>query len=66
MTLRPDEELSRALAELAAAEGVPQSEVVRRAVLERHHQWSRAGMVDSAYRRISTRRREVLDRLGDS
>ncbi|WP_131770687.1 CopG family transcriptional regulator [Candidatus Protofrankia californiensis] len=36
LTVRTDDELARALTELAASEGVSRQEIIRRAVLERY------------------------------
>jgi predicted transcriptional regulator len=64
MTLRIDDELERALSELAEAEGLSRQEVIRRAILERHQ---RAGMherVSGAMDHVMDRWGDVLDRLG--
>jgi hypothetical protein len=64
MTLRTDDELERALRELAASEGTSQQEVVRRAVLERYERAGHRVRVQDATDRLSERWGDVLERLG--
>lgn len=58
MTLRTDDELDAALAELAELEGVSKQEAARRAILEKA---ARAGRQE----RVSAIADEMLDRWGD-
>lgn len=64
MTLRTDDELEEALAELAKAEGVSKQEVVRRAVLDRRGRLSHRERIDAIASQAMTDYREALDRLG--
>ncbi len=64
MTLRTDEELERALSELAEAEGVSKQEAVRRAVLEKRDRTARRSRVDAIARDVIVEYAEALDRLG--
>ena len=64
MTLRTDDELDRALSELADAEGISKQEVVRRAVLERHARSTHQARVADSADRMLARWDDVLDRLG--
>jgi predicted transcriptional regulator len=64
MTLRVDEELDRALTELAELEGTSKQEVIRRAVLEKHASSSHRARVQDAAERMLDRWGDVLDRLG--
>lgn len=64
MTLRTDEELDRALAALAAAEGTSKQEIVRRAVLERYERAGHAAAVRESADRMVERWGDVLHRLG--
>lgn len=64
LTLRTDEELERALAELAASEGLSRQEVIRRAVLERHERAGHRGRVEASADKLLDRWGDVLDRLG--
>lgn len=64
MTLRTDEELDRALSELATAEGVSKQEVVRRAVLDRRARTSHRTRIDEVATEAMADYREALDRLG--
>ena len=64
MTLRTDEELDRALTELAATEGVSKQEVVRRAVLARRDSLGHEARVGDASARMREKWGPVLDRLG--
>ena len=64
MTLRTDEELDRALAELAEAEGVSKQEVIRRAVLDRHGFRVHSARLEDSAARMVERWADVLDRLG--
>jgi predicted transcriptional regulator len=63
MTLRIDDELQRALDELAAKEGLSRQEVVRRAVLERYERAGHRARVAEATEEMLDRWRDVLDRL---
>lgn len=64
MTLRTDDELERALEELAAREGLSKQEVIRRAVLDRHARAGHRERVDQAAEAAVERWGDVLDRLG--
>jgi len=64
MTLRTDEELDRALTELAEAEGISKQEVIRRAVLERHARGGRQARLEAVAEEMMERWGDVLDRLG--
>lgn len=64
MTLRTDEELDRALTELARLEGLSKQEVVRRAVLDRHAAHERRSRVDTVMSDVLVEYAEALDRLG--
>ena len=63
-TLRTDDELERALAALAEAEGLSRQEVIRRAVLERYDRSAHRARVDESATRLMERWGDVLDRLG--
>ena len=64
MTLRTDEELDRALTELAEREGVSKQEVVRQAVMRWRDETSHEDRVADASRRMIEKWGPVLDRLG--
>ncbi len=64
LTLRTDDELERALAALAEAEGLSRQEVIRRAVLERYERAGHRARVDVSAERMLGRWGDVLDRLG--
>lgn len=64
MTLRTDDELDRALTELAEREGISKQEVVRRAVLQWRDESSQEGRVADASQRMRDKWGDVLDRLG--
>ncbi|SET22193.1 ribbon-helix-helix protein, CopG family [Geodermatophilus poikilotrophus] len=64
MTLRTDDELDRALAALAAAEGTSRQEIIRRAVLERYERSGHAARVQESSGRLMNRWGDVLHRLG--
>jgi predicted transcriptional regulator len=64
MTLRTDEELDRALTELAEAEGISRQEVIRRAVLEKRDRAGHRARVDSIASEVIVEYAEALDRLG--
>jgi hypothetical protein len=64
MTLRTDDELDAALAELAEREGISKQEVVRRAVLERRDRTSHRARVDAIVSDVLVDYAEALDRLG--
>ncbi|MBM7516114.1 ribbon-helix-helix protein, CopG family [Nocardioides nitrophenolicus] len=63
-TLRTDDELEAALAELAEAQGLSKQEVVRRAVLDLHRRTQHRSRVAAASAASRERWDEVLDRLG--
>jgi predicted transcriptional regulator len=64
LTLRTDDELERALAALAASEGLSRQEIIRRAVLERYERAGHRERVDASGQRLIERWGDVLDRLG--
>ena len=64
MTLRTDDELDRALAALAAAEGTSRQEIIRRAVLELYERSGHAARVQESSGRLINRWGDVLHRLG--
>ena len=64
MTLRTDDELDRALAALAAAEGTSRQEIIRRAVLERYERSGDAARVQESSGRLIDKWGDVLHRLG--
>ena len=64
MTLRTDDELDRALAALAAAEGTSRQEIIRRAVLERYERSGHAARVQESTGRLIDKWGDVLHRLG--
>lgn len=64
MTLRTDEELERALTELAKSQGLSRQEVVRRAVLDMHERTAHRARVSEASRRMREQYSEALERLG--
>jgi hypothetical protein len=64
LTLRTDEALDSALAELAEIEGVSRQEVIRRAVLDRLDRSSHSSAVEEATSRMLLEWADVLDRLG--
>ena len=64
MTLRTDDELDRALAALAPAEGTSRQEIIRRAVLERYERSGHAARVQESSGRLIDRWGDVLHRLG--
>jgi hypothetical protein len=64
MTLRTDEELDRALSDLARIEGISRQEVVRRAVLERCERTGHAARVRESADRLVEEWGDVLERLG--
>ncbi len=66
MTLRTDDQLERALTELAETEGVSRQEVIRRAVLERHERTGHTARVEESADRLLERWGDVLDRLSDA
>ena len=64
MTIRPDDDLQRALRELADASHTSMQEVVRTAVLEKwQREGHRARVVESG-ERLAERWSDVLERLG--
>jgi predicted transcriptional regulator len=63
-TLRTDDELDAALAELAATQGLSKQEVVRRAVLDLHRRTQLKSRVVAASAASRERWGAVLDRLG--
>lgn len=64
LTLRTDDVLDAALAELSAAEGVSRQEVIRRAILDRRARLRHAARVEEGSSRLIERWGDVLDRLG--
>lgn len=64
MTLRTNAELEKALAALAAAEGVSRQEIIRRAVLERYERAGHVARVTNSPDRMIAKWRDVLNRLG--
>ncbi len=66
MTLRPDPELAEALARLAQRAKIPQTEVIRRAVLDAARRSDRDALAIETYREVAARRRTALDQLSDS
>ena len=64
MTLRTDDELEQALAELAEAEGVSKQEAIRRAVIEKRDRVSHRSRVDAISKEMILEWGDVLDRLG--
>ena len=66
MTLRTDEQLDKALGELAEAEGVSRQEIVRRAVLERYERAGHRADVAKSASLMMERWGDVLDRLGSA
>jgi predicted transcriptional regulator len=63
-TLRTDDELDAALAELAEVQGVSKQEVVRKAVLELHARTQHQTRVSASSKEMRERWAQVLDRLG--
>jgi predicted transcriptional regulator len=63
-TVRTDEELERALNELARDEGLSRQEIIRRAVLDRYERTGHAKKVDDSADQMIERWGDVLDRLG--
>jgi len=63
-TLRTDEELEKALDELAKDEGLSRQEIIRRAILERYERAGHAKRVGDSTDRMMDRWGDVLDRLG--
>jgi predicted transcriptional regulator len=64
LTLRTDDELERALAALAEAEGLSRQEIIRRAVLERYERSGHQARVQASTDQMLERWGDVLDRLG--
>jgi hypothetical protein len=64
MTLRTDEELDRALSELAAEEGISRQEIIRRAVLDRYARAGHGARVTDSSARMIDKWSDVLERLG--
>lgn len=64
MTVRTDEELDRALTELAAALRISKQEVIRRGVLELRDRTSHRARVDAIGAEVMAEYAEALDRLG--
>jgi predicted transcriptional regulator len=66
LTLRTDEDLDRALTELAEAEGTSKQEVIRRAVVDRHERLSRRRRLDVITNDLLIEYSDALDRLGNA
>ena len=66
LTLRTDDELERALAALAEAEGLSRQEVIRRAVLDRYDRAGHRARLEASTDRMLDRWSDVLDRLGSA
>lgn len=64
MTLRTDEELERALDDLAKAEGLSKQEVIKRAVIERRDRTLRRAKMDRIASEVLVEYAEALERLG--
>lgn len=64
LTLRTDDELERALDDLAEREGLSRQEVIRRAVLDRHARAGHQEQVEHSTDAMLDRWGDVLDRLG--
>jgi predicted transcriptional regulator len=64
LTLRTDDELERALDELAEAEGLSRQEIIRRAVLERYERAGHRSRVEDSTGRMLERWGDVIERLG--
>ena len=64
MTLRTDEELERALDDLAKAEGLSKQEVIKRAVIERRDRTLRRAKMDLIASEVLVEYAEALERLG--
>ncbi len=64
LTLRTDEELDRALTELAGSEGASRQEIIRRAVLDRYERSSHNARVRDSSHRMIEQWGDVLERLG--
>ena len=64
LTLRTDDELERALTELAESQGLSRQEVIRRAVLDMRDRQGHRSRVADASRRIREQYAEALERLG--
>ena len=65
MTLRTDDELDRALTELARFEGTSKQEVVRRAVLARRAATERRVRIDALAAEVAIEYADALERLGN-
>jgi predicted transcriptional regulator len=63
-TVRTDEELERALNELARDEGLSRQEIVRRAILDRYERTGHAKKVADSADQMIEQWGDVLDRLG--
>lgn len=63
-TVRTDEELEKALDDLAEDEGLSRQEIIRRAVLDRHERAGHGRRVVDSADRMMERWGDVLDRLG--
>lgn len=64
MTLRTDAELDAALTALSESQGISKQEVVRRAVIDAHHESTRSRDLEATSARMRERWGDVLDRLG--
>lgn len=66
MTLRTDDALDAALAELSSVEGVSRQEVIRRAILDRQARMRHRARVEESAGRLVDRWGDVLERLGSA
>lgn len=64
LTLHTDADLDHALSVLAAMEGAPSEEIIRRAVLERYEQSGHRARVAASRKHVIDEWSDVLDRLG--
>ena len=64
LTLRTDDELDRAISELAEAEGTSKQEAIRRAVIEKRDRSTTSTRLDAVVSQVLVDYEEALDRLG--
>ncbi|WP_121255692.1 CopG family transcriptional regulator [Nocardioides ferulae] len=64
MTLRTDEELDRALEDLASSQGISKQEAARRAILDMHSRLDLRERLDTIADEMLEKWGDVLDRLG--